>query len=108
MDDAEQQPPTPPPATEPKYRDKRTARFAFGERVREFQAFKDQAERRLDILEAAANRNDLMLLPSNRFEALGGDRNGQFSIRVNQQWRVCFEWPEDHDRPFNVEITDYH
>jgi proteic killer suppression protein len=89
-----------------KYRDKRTERFAAGERVREFQAFKEQAERRLDILEAAASRNDLMRLPSNRFEALGGDRRGQFSIRINQQWRVCFEWPEDQVRPFNIEITD--
>lgn len=92
----------------PKYRDKRTERFAVGEPVREFQAFKDQAERRLDILETATGRSDLMLLPSNRFEALRGDRKGQFSIRINRQWRVCFEWPDDHDRPFNIEITDYH
>jgi proteic killer suppression protein len=92
----------------PKYRDKRTDSFAAGEWVREFQAFKEQAERRLDILETATSRNDLMRLPSNRFEALGGVRKGQFSIRVNQQWRVCFEWPEDQVRPFNIEITDYH
>jgi toxin HigB-1 len=92
----------------PKYRDKRTERFAAGERVKEFQAFREQAERRLDILEAAVKRADLMLLPSNRFEALRGDRKGQFSIRINQQWRVCFEWPDDSDRPFNIEITDYH
>jgi proteic killer suppression protein len=96
------------PDIPPKYRDKRTERFAAGERIREFQAFKEQAERRLDILETAVNRNDLMLLPSNRFEALGGDRKGQFSIRVNRQWRVCFEWPDDFDRPCNIEITDYH
>lgn len=92
----------------PKYRDKRTERFAAGDWVREFQAFKDQAERRLDILEAAVSKMDLMRLPSNRFEALGGDRIGQFSIRINQQWRVCFEWPDDHPRPFNIEIADYH
>jgi proteic killer suppression protein len=92
----------------PKYRDKRTERFAAGERVKEFQAFKEQAERRLDILEVALSRHDLMLLPSNRFEALGGDRDGQFSIRINRQWRICFEWSEGHDRPFNIEITDYH
>ena len=91
-----------------KYRDKRTACFAAGERVKEFQAFKDQAERRLDILETAVDRNDLMKLPSNRFEALGGNRKGQFSIRINQQWRLCFEWPDGRDRPFNIEITDYH
>ncbi|EFO28789.1 toxin-antitoxin system, toxin component, RelE family [Roseibium sp. TrichSKD4] len=45
-------------------------------------------------------------LPSNRFEALSGDREGQFSIRINQQWRICFEWPDDG--PENVEIVDYH
>jgi proteic killer suppression protein len=92
----------------PKYRDKRTERFAAGERVKEFQAFKEQAERRLDILETAVSRTDLMLLPSNRFEALSGDRKGQFIIRINRQWRVCFEWPEEHDRPSNIEITNYH
>lgn len=97
-----------PEESPPKYRDKRTERFAAGERVREFQSFKEQAERRLDILEVAARREDLMLLPSNRFEALSGDRKGQYSIRINQQWRVCFEWPESSDRPFNIEITDYH
>jgi proteic killer suppression protein len=96
------------PVSPPKYRDKRTERFAPGDRVKEFQAFKEQAERRLDILEAAVSRSDLMLLPSNRFEALRGDRKGQFSIRVNQQWRVCFEWPDEGDRPFNIEICDYH
>ncbi len=92
----------------PQYRDKRTACFAIGEHVREFQGFKDQAERRLDILETAISLNDLIKLPSNRFEALGGDRKGQFSIRINQQWRICFEWPDDQSRPFNIEITDYH
>jgi proteic killer suppression protein len=96
------------PDVPPKYRDKRTERFAVGERIKKFEAFKDQAERRLDILEAAVSRTDLMLLPSNRFEALSGDRKGQFSIRINEQWRVCFEWPDDHERPFHIEITDYH
>jgi len=96
------------PGAQPKYRDQRTARFAAGERVKEFQAFKDQAERRLDILETAISCNDLMRLPSNRFEALSGNRKGQFSIRINRQWRVCFEWPEGRNRPINIEITDYH
>ena len=98
----------PPPHGPPKYRDKPTERFAAGDRVRAFQAFKDQAERRLDILEAATSKTDLMKLPSTRFEALGGNRQGQFSIRVNRQWRVCFEWPDDQSRSFNIEITDYH
>ena len=91
-----------------RYRDKRTERFASGERVRELEAFKTQAERRLNVLESATSTKDLMLLPSNRFEALGGDRQGQFSIRINQQWRICFEWPETEAQPFGIEITDYH
>ncbi|CAN0442329.1 unnamed protein product [Phaeothamnion confervicola] len=91
-----------------KYRDKRTERFAKGERVKEFEGFKNQAERRLDLLEAATSRTDLMMLPSNRFEALGGNRQGQFSIRINQQWRICFEWPDTESKPFGIEITDYH
>ena len=92
----------------PKYRDKLTERLAKGERVKQFQGFKEQAERRLDLLEAAHTVDDLKRLPSNRFEALGGDRKGQYSIRINQQWRVCFEWPETAERPFNIEIVDYH
>jgi proteic killer suppression protein len=92
----------------PKYRDRRTRRFAEGERVREFQAFERQAYRRLEILDAAPHKHALMMLPSNRFEALAGDRRGQFSIRINEQWRICFEWPDDADRPFNIEIVDYH
>ena len=92
----------------PKYRDQRTELFAKGERVREFHAIKDQAERRLDILETAVDKNDLRKLPSNRFEALGGDRKGQFSIRINAQWRICFELPDDHEKPYNIHIIDYH
>jgi len=92
----------------PLYRDKRMARFANGDLVREFQAFEEQAKKRLLILSAAVSRQGLMLLPSNPFEALGGDRKGQFSIHINQQWRICFEWPEHSPRPFNIEIVDYH
>ncbi len=88
------------------YRDKRTEAFANGGFVSAFQGFSSQAERRLEILDAAETTGDLGALPSNRFEALGGDRDGQFSIRINQQWRVCFEWPDDG--PENVEIVDYH
>jgi proteic killer suppression protein len=95
-------------ATPPLYRDKRTARFANGERVKEFQAFERQAKKRLRILLDSVSRNGLMLLPSNHFEALGGDRKGQYSIRINEQWRICFEWPDGAPRPFNIEIVDYH
>jgi len=91
-----------------KYRDRRTERFAKGERVREFQAFERQAYRRLEILEAAPTKLSLALLPSNRFEALGGNRSGQCSIRINNQWRICFEWPDGEPQPFNIAIVDYH
>jgi toxin HigB-1 len=93
---------------QPKYRDKRTARFATGVRVKEFQAFERQAYKRLEILEAALNKEALMSLPSNRFESLSGDRKGQYSIRINEKWRICFEWPEGEPHPFNIEIVDYH
>jgi len=92
----------------PLYRDKRTERFANGERVKPFQAVERQAVRRLNILLDARDRFDLMRLPSNHFEALGGDRAGQYSIRINNQWRLCFEWPDDATHPCNIEIVDYH
>ena len=88
------------------YRDKKTERFASGEFVKAFQGFSRQAEKRLEILDAAESLSDLAALPSNRFEALSGDRLGQYSIRINQQWRICFEWPDNG--PENVEIVDYH
>jgi proteic killer suppression protein len=91
-----------------KYRDKRTARFATGERVSEFQGFARQAYKRLELLEAAPDKRALMMLPSNRFEALRGDRAGQYSIRINDRWRICFEWPDGQPEPSNIEIVDYH
>lgn len=90
------------------YRDRRSEQFAEGKRVPAFQAFARQAEKRLEILDAAPHKEALMQLPGNRFEALGGGRRGQFSIRINRQWRICFEWPEGAAGPRNVEITDYH
>jgi proteic killer suppression protein len=90
------------------YKDKRTEDFALGKRVKELQSFARQAEKRLEILDAAPDRQALRLLPSNHFEALGGDRKGQYSIRINKQWRICFAWPDGAPGPSNVEITDYH
>ena len=90
------------------YRDKRTAAFAAGQFVKEFQGFEQQAEKRLAVLDAATSLNDLRALRSNRLETLSGDRQGQFSIRVNRQWRICFEWPGDAQGPSSIEITDYH
>jgi proteic killer suppression protein len=90
------------------YRDKRTEEFAAGKTVRVFQSFDRQGWKRLEILDAAASLSDLAGLPSNRLEALRGDRQGQHSIRINMQWRICFEWPVGASGPSNVEIVDYH
>ncbi|HMB75071.1 MAG TPA: type II toxin-antitoxin system RelE/ParE family toxin [Kiloniellaceae bacterium] len=88
------------------FRDKKTEAFANGDFVKEFQGFRNQAARRLSLLDAAESLEALRVLRSNRFEALKGDRAEQYSIRINQQWRICFEWPEDG--PEYVEIVDYH
>ena len=90
------------------FRDKRTEAFSRGVFVRAFQGFDRQAYKRLEILDAATCLEDLRGLPGNRLEALKGGRAGQFSIRVNMQWRICFEWPQDASGPTNVEIVDYH
>lgn len=89
------------------YRDKRTREFAEGRRVREFEGFRRQAEKRLDILDAATSLADLQALPSNALEGLKGDRKGQYGIRINMQWRICFEWPDGQSGPSSVEIVDY-
>lgn len=90
------------------YRDKRTAAFAGGAFVCDFQGFARQAAMRLEILDAATSLEDLRRLPSNRLERLSGDRAGQYSIRINTQWRICFDWPDGSAGPDNVEIVDYH
>jgi toxin HigB-1 len=89
------------------YRDKRTRDFAEGKRVKAFDGIHRQAELKLDQLDAATAIRDLDL-PGNRLEALKGDRKGQYSIRINDQWRICFEWPDKSPGPTNVEIVDYH
>jgi proteic killer suppression protein len=90
------------------YRDQRTESFAGGRFVRDFQSFVRQAYRRLEVLDAAASLDELRALRSNRLEALKRDRAGQFSIRINEQWRICFQWPRGALGPSNVEIVDYH
>ncbi len=90
------------------YKAGRTKRFAEGERVPRFEPFRRQAEKRLRVLEAATGLADLAGLPSNHFEALSGNRKGQYSIRINKQWRICFKWPKGSDGPEEVEIVDYH
>ena len=89
-------------------RDKRTRDFAAGKRVKEFFSIERAARLKLDRLEAATSLGDLAALPGNHFEALKGDRRGQYSIRINDQWRICFEWTAGAPGPSNVEIVDYH
>ncbi len=74
--------------------------------VRRFRNIEDVARRKLLQLNAAARLDDLRAPPGNRLEALSGNRKGQHSIRVNDQWRVCFSWRQDG--VYGVEIVDYH
>ena len=83
-----------------------TERLFNRESVRRFRAIERQALRKLDILDAAEGLQTLSMLPGNRLEPLKGNRKGQYGIRVNDQWRICFEW---HDgNAHQVEIVDYH
>ena len=88
------------------YGDKDTERFAAGESVRRFRAFERVAYRKIKYLMAASALEDLRVPPGNRLESLGGDRLGQCSIRINDQWRICFVWKGDGAE--RVEIVDYH
>ena len=90
------------------YRDKRSRRFVNGEAVQALQGFARQAYKKLEILDAATSLEDLSALPGNQLEVLSGDRSGQYSIRINAQWRICFEWKDGEPGPSNVEILDYH
>jgi toxin HigB-1 len=77
-----------------------------GRPARKFRNFTSIAERKLAQLEAAQTLDFLRAPPGNRLEALKGDRRGQYSIRINDQWRICFRWTEAG--PSDVEIVDYH
>ena len=88
------------------FADRDTERLASGELVRRFVAIEAVARRKLRQLEIAGRLDDLKVPPGNRLEALKGDRKGQFSIRINEQWRVCFRWTQAG--PAHVEIVDYH
>lgn len=90
------------------YRDSRTRDFAGGKRVKALSSIERVARLKLDRLHAAVTLGDLAALPGNRLEVLAGDRLGQYSIRINDQWRICFEWPRGAPGPERVEIVDYH
>ncbi len=73
--------------------------------VKRFSGFSRQAEKKLRVLDAAKTLEDLGQLRGHRLEKLSGDREEQYSIRINDQWRICFQW---NDAPYDVEIVDYH
>jgi proteic killer suppression protein len=89
-----------------RFADKDTEALFHGERVRKFVNIEKAARRKLEALDAAINIEDLRVPPGNRLEALKGDRKGQHSIRINDQFRVCFRWLNGH--AYEVAITDYH
>jgi proteic killer suppression protein len=83
-----------------------TEKLAKGDAVKEFVAIAKVARRKLRQIEIAGRLEDLKAPPGNHLEALKGNRSGQYSIRINEQWRVCFHWTEAGAE--NVEIVDYH
>jgi toxin HigB-1 len=88
------------------FKDRRTEALFRGETVVVFQAIEKVAHRKLDMLDAASRLTDLRAPPGNRLEALKGSREGQHSMRINDQWRICFVWREGGAEL--VEIVDYH
>ena len=90
------------------YKVRRTEQFAVGAFIAAFQGFDEQAAKRPSILNAAPSLETLRVLPSNRLEALGGGRAGQYSLRINRQWRICFTWPPEVPGPSDVEIVHHH
>ena len=88
------------------FKDKDTERLFGDFRIARFQAFESVARRKLKMLDDAVTLEDLRVLPGNRLEALKGKRKGQHSIRINDQYRICFLWRGGD--VYNVEIVDYH
>jgi proteic killer suppression protein len=88
------------------FRDRATRRLWMGASAKRFSGIEKQALRKLDMLHHARDLDDLRAPRGNRLEALAGNRRGQHSIRVNDQWRICFTWTKEG--PANVEIVDYH
>ena len=89
------------------YKCKETEKIWFGEvSLKLPRSIQDTARRKLRIMNNAKKFNDLRIPPNNRFEALKGARRGEYSIRINDQWRICFKWEKNHI--FDVKIEDYH
>ena len=90
------------------FRCKDTQALFGGRSPKRFRAFASVAERKLAQLDGAQTLEFLRAPPGNQLKALKGDRKGQYSIRINDQWRICFAWPKASSGPVDVEIVDYH
>jgi toxin HigB-1 len=88
------------------YRNRETESLASNRYVRKFESIQVSARKKLDLLKAARGLSELAAVPGHRLEALHGNREGQYSIRINEQYRICFV--PDGDDFTDVEITDYH
>ena len=88
------------------FRSKDTEKLFRREQTRKYAGFENVAKRKLDHLNAVASLSDQAAIPGNHFEPLSGDRLGQYSIRINDRWRICFEWKNPD--AYSVEIVDYH
>ena len=88
------------------FKNRLTEKVWNGERTRLAQDLQRRAQRKLIQIDSAVELSDLRVPPGNRLEALSGDREGQYSIRINDQWRICFVW--ETDGAYEVEIVDYH
>lgn len=85
---------------------KKTQRLFNDVDVKKFRSISKSARIKLEVLNAAVSLNSLRVPPGNRLEQLTGDKKGRYSIRINDQWRICFAWKEEN--AFDVEIIDYH
>ena len=88
------------------FADKKTQELFHGKFIKQFSAFREKAERKLLMIDCTSNLEDLRNPPGNKLEMLSGDRKGHYSIRIDEQWRVCFRWIGGN--AYDVEIVDYH
>ncbi|HCH31928.1 MAG TPA: excinuclease ABC subunit A [Oceanospirillaceae bacterium] len=90
------------------FADKTTQKLFEGSSPKRFRSFQAQAERKLQLLDSATHCEFLRSPPGNHLEKLTGNRSGQYSIRINKQYRLCCSWDDNQPNPSAVELTDYH
>lgn len=88
------------------FADNKTEELYHGDFIKQFSVFREKAERKLLLIDCASGLADLRNLPGNKLEIISGNRKGYYSIRIDQQWRICFRWVGNN--AYDVEILDYH